>query len=81
MLFVPEQSPELPAAALEINGPLHKEYEFLVDLGSIPSGVPWEKIRDGFRPDIIATVLRSPDQFRLDEFSYNMDDPVSKKPQ
>ncbi len=67
--------PELPASALETDGPLHNEYEFLVDLGSIPSGVPWEQIRDGFRPDIMATVLLSPDRFRLDEFSYALDEP------
>ena len=65
--------PELPAADLEPDGSLQQEYEFLVELGSIPDGVPWERVRDGFREDIMATVLKSPDQFRLDEYSYDLD--------
>ncbi len=66
--------PELPAAALEPNGSLQREYEFLVELGNISGGVLWEQVRDGFRPDIMATVLKSPDQFRVDEFSYNLNE-------
>jgi ABC-type nitrate/sulfonate/bicarbonate transport system substrate-binding protein len=74
--------PELPADDLKQNGPLQKEFEFLVELGNIPPDVPWEKVHRNFRNDIMEEVLKSHEQYRFDEFSYDVrqaDSPQSRK--
>jgi sulfonate transport system substrate-binding protein len=60
----------IPQTDLQQNGHIHREFNFLKSLGKISSVTRWEEVRKSFAPDIVKQVLRDPQQYRLDEFSY-----------
>lgn len=46
------------------------EFEFLKELGKIPSSSDWDKVRGSFNLQILDDVLADPSGYRLNEFIY-----------
>jgi len=55
---------------LRHNGPLHREFRFLITLGKVPSSATWERIRNSFDRKILKEVLVNPARFGLHRFDY-----------
>ncbi len=64
------QNPGIAEDDIKINGPLHKEFMFLIDIGKIPASISWPQTRNKFIPKILDMVWVNKNYYRLDEFIY-----------
>ena len=65
--------PVIPDNSLAPNGSLHREFEFLKNLGEMPSSSDWDSVRGSFDSRIINEVLASPKKYGLGEYRYHID--------
>jgi hypothetical protein len=56
---------------LKNNGLLHNEFQFLKDLGILPPGAKWEKVKNSFNLKIVQKIIQENEKFKLQEFDYN----------
>ncbi len=63
-------NPFVAARNLKNNGPLHKEFQFLINIKKIPMSVSWPVIQNKFRPDILKSLWAEKENFRLNVFNY-----------
>jgi NMT1-like family protein len=61
-------NPIIPRSDLRQGGRLFHEFEFLVQIGKIPSTSHWSTIRSNLRRDIAVQVLREPVRYQLRKF-------------
>ncbi len=64
------QNPGIAEDDIKINGPLHQEFMFLIDIGKIPASLSWHQTRNKFTPEILDMVWANKNNYRLDEFKY-----------
>jgi ABC-type taurine transport system substrate-binding protein len=64
------QPPYVPSRQIEENGPLHKEFSFLLSIGKINQNTEWKRVRDSFNRTIVEDVINDSSQYRLDKVEY-----------
>ncbi|MBT3877426.1 MAG: ABC transporter substrate-binding protein [Candidatus Scalindua sp.] len=66
-------APIIPQNDLRQNGPLHMEFELLKTLDKIPTTSNWEKVHNSFDFQVINDVLANSKEYKLSEFSYDIE--------
>ena len=66
-------APIIPECDLMKTGTIHIEFAFLKILGKIPVATNWDKVRNSFDLQIIMDVLANSEEYRLNEFSYDIE--------
>lgn len=69
--------PRISAKHLKQEGPLHKEFKFLKELGKIPVSVRWDKVRSSFNLQIIKEIIANKKIYKLNEFKYEFKTPLN----
>lgn len=69
ILDVPS-APVIPKKGSDGRELLQSEFEFLHELGKIPTGVDWPRIASSFSRDLLLEILDKPGRFHLSEFDY-----------
>jgi NitT/TauT family transport system substrate-binding protein len=65
------QLPFVPSRQIEEDGPLHKEFSFLVSIGKINSSSDWRRVHDSFNRNIVKDIIKRSNVYRLDQFDYD----------
>ncbi len=63
-------APLIPESDLRQGGTLQREFEFLKNLGKIPSSIHWERVKMSFDLHILRDLISGSEEYRLDEFEY-----------
>ncbi len=63
----------IPRQDLETVGRLFREFEFLKNLGKIPSTVDWNKVKSSFDNTIVREVIKAQKEFQIYTYEYTVD--------
>jgi ABC-type nitrate/sulfonate/bicarbonate transport system substrate-binding protein len=63
-------APVIPRRAVDGKELLESEFGFLRELGKIPEGITWQRVRDSFARQLLIEILAKPGRYRLDQFDY-----------
>ncbi len=66
-------APMIPEYYLKQDGPLYREFRFLISLGKIPSSSNWDSVRSSFDNKVIEEVLMNAEKYELDGYYYDVD--------
>ena len=64
--------PFIHSSQTEDNGPLHKEFSFLLSLGKVKPTSNWNRVRNSFDRSIMEDVVSQPDTYLLNRFEYDL---------
>lgn len=65
--------PMIPGNSLAPGRSLHREFEFLKDLGRIPPSSDWDSARGSFDSKIINEIMANSRKYALDKYHYDID--------
>ncbi len=66
------ESPVIPERLLKYGGQIHREFEFLKNIGKIPASAEWEQVHASFDRQILKEVLANQEKYDLNEFRYEI---------